>query len=395
MILRLLLPAVLIGPFVPGCCRAEARLNVGVLRTAPTRSVEVSCTGGLNATIGSGQAMRIGPGERLTVAVSDGGLRISRRGGKSSTASGLRIEGAGAIALRAQGKAHTYRGRIRIDAVRGSLRLINDVALEDYVRGVVANEMKSDWPTEALKAQAVMARTLAVARRSSHRSEGFDVCDTTHCQVYRGVSSETGATDGAVAATRGQILTCRGEAIQALYCSTCGGVTASSFGEDAVPGAAYLTVHKDVLDGATACKASPHYRWSSAIGVPEMTRALASDKRTDPRSEVRKVAVTLRDGSGRASAVRIEGAGRDIEVDGYLFWNVVCRKCGWATLKSACFEVERRGREFRFRGSGLGHGIGLCQWGAKKRAESGWDYRRILGFYYPGTSIVQSRGGTQ
>ena len=142
----------------------------------------------------------------------------------------------------------------------------------------------------------------------------------------------------------------------------------------------------DTLNGRVVCADSPHFRWSRRIPSSDLTKALASDKRTRIGGVVSNLTVVSRDKSGRASVVRIDGR-KPVSCDGYVFWNTVCRNLGWASLKSAAFTVARSGDSFEFKGRGLGHGIGMCQWGAKKRADSGWDSRRILGFYYPGTRL--------
>src|SRR5439155_2530548 len=133
-----------------------------------------------------------------------------------------------------------YRGRIEVFAnPRGALTVVNVIGLEDYVKGVVPNELSpGGFPAiEALKAQAIAARTYAYKNRNQFASEGFDLLPTTRSQVYRGLTSETLLTSQAVDQTRGVVATYNGEPINALYTSTCGGRTedAENIFNEAIP----------------------------------------------------------------------------------------------------------------------------------------------------------------
>ena len=146
-----------------------------------------------------------------------------------------------------------YRGRIEVFTnLRGSLTVVNELGLEDYVRGVVANELSpGGYPAiEALKAQAIAARTYALKNRGQFMSQGFDLLPTTRSQVYRGLTSENPLSTRAVDETRGLIATYQGEPINALYTSTCGGRTEDSekIFNDAVP---YLRARECAAEGAT------------------------------------------------------------------------------------------------------------------------------------------------
>ena len=146
-----------------------------------------------------------------------------------------------------------YRGRIEVFTnLRGSLTVVNELGLEDYVRGVVANELSpGGYPAiEALKAQAIAARTYALKNRGQFMSQGFDILPTTRSQVYRGLTSENPLSTRAVDETRGIVATYAGEPINALYTSTCGGRTEDSekIFNDAVP---YLRARECAAEGAT------------------------------------------------------------------------------------------------------------------------------------------------
>ncbi len=288
-------------------------------------------------------------------------LRVDGRPQESVT---LGREGFG---IRLEGTVRRYPGRLFARAEGGRLVLVNVAPLEAYVAGVVGAELAGNWPVEALKAQAVLARTLAV-RGGDH--PGRMLCDLTHCQAYAGLGSESCAR--AVEGTRGQILTFGGVAAQPLYHSTCGGTLASNqvaFGGEAV---AYLQEGRDAF-----CAVSPHAGpWSVRVRTDEVASALE-------RSVVTEVRVSDRSAGGWVGAVTVDGE----RMSGYRFWQALGRRIGWGALKSLNFEVRRDGEVFVFVGRGLGHGVGLCQWGAKGRAEQGWGYRRILAAYYPGAVV--------
>lgn len=380
--------ATIILIFIAICTRlsAEPIIRVGVLRVCKPDYVIVSCKSGLcpiSSNIRSTSELRIsGRGRQVQV-------EINHEACKKLSVIELVGSGGAPIRLRCPGVDSSFRGRLRFSSHSGTLLIVNEVGLEDYVRGVVANEMRHEWPAEALKAQAVIARTLAVQRLGEHKREGFDICDTTHCQVYRGVLSETSATNAAVRDTSGQILTYNNAPIQALYCSCCGGVSASSYASSALGNAPYLRVQKDSLNGSYACKESPHFNWNCSVYAPELAAAVRSDSRTNPGTRLTGLRALKYDTSGRIVYAEIQGE-RPKEVDGYILWNTLCRKLGWGGVKSTRCKISKSGSTYTFRGHGLGHGIGLCQWGAGARAKAGWDYRRILAFYYPGTKLTRN-----
>lgn len=125
-------------------------------------------------------------------------------------------------------KSKWYRGKLIVDMYNRSLNAVNDVKLEDYLLGVVPCEMPSSWPEEALKAQAIAARSYAVANLGKNASRGFDLKDNTEDQAYGGASSETARTNGAVAKTYGIVVTQNKQVIPAYYCASAGGKTVNS-----------------------------------------------------------------------------------------------------------------------------------------------------------------------
>ncbi len=166
-----------------------------------------------------------------------------------------------------------YRGVLQISFSGNGALVVNHVGIEDYLRGVVGSEIGSRSPAESIKAQTVIARTYAYASRGKHNSEGADVCDSTHCQVYSGVSAERDTIDPAVAGTRGIVMISDGEPIATLYHATCGGMTSDN---DKVYGGAPRSYLRRVQ--CPFCGAGSNYRWSRSIGIDKLKSALRQEK---------------------------------------------------------------------------------------------------------------------
>ncbi len=248
---------------------------------------------------------------------------------------------------------------------------VASVPLEDYVAGVVEAEAR-DAPLEARKALAVLARTFVLHERGRHGAA--DVCAKTHCQAYRepSVAAQRAADD-----TRLEVLAVAGTLAPAHYFSTCGGHTA---GSQAVWPELRPTL-PDVDDG-DHCRASPHLRWQVTLDERQLQDALG----------VRPTGIAVEAGPGGwVQRVRVQHAGGERVFGGEELHLLVARKVGWATFKSARFTVDAVGPRYVFRGTGMGHGVGLCQWGARGRAEAGAAYADILAAYFPGFSITHAR----
>ena len=262
-----------------------------------------------------------------------------------------------------------------------------ELSLEDYVLGVVAAEGSMEDRPEALKALAVAVRTYAVRNAGRHAHEGFDFCSTTHCQRFV-------ATDRAqirptiieaVKQTEGEVLRDEaGEIVEAYFSASCGGVTANIQSLWGTRAPAYL---RGVPD--QSCATMPHHSWTDVVSAEQLLMALRSDPRTDPGASLKDLQVSRRDATGRAEKILIEGE-RSHTVSGWDFKIIVGRKLGWNLLKSSRFAVARSGSNFIFRGSGFGHGLGLCQEGGHVMAQRGGNYRQILAKYFPGTRVSQA-----
>lgn len=263
------------------------------------------------------------------------------------------------------------------------------MAFEDYVLGVLAAEGAVEDEPEALKALAVAVRTYALQNLKRHEREGYDFCNTTHCERYAFIEDggKTRVSDlvrEARDATVGEVLLDEnGEVTDAYFHAACGGMTANV---ETLWGSVAPKHLRGVRD--EYCVTRPNREWTDVIPMNRLAEALRSDSRTETGARLENVTVSRRDATGRAELLTLEGERRRV-VRGWDFKIIVGRKLGWNVLKSSRFEVTRAGSNFIFRGSGFGHGVGLCQEGAHVLAERGTPYRRILNYYFPGTSVGQ------
>lgn len=286
----------------------------------------------------------------------------------------------------AQESARVSVSRVRVHLV--SRNITKEMSLEEYVLGVVAAEGSIEDELEALKALSVVSRTYALKNLQRHASDGYDFCDTTHCQRYlftvadeRSHARFKNLLRRAVSETAGETLRDeKGQIADAYFHAACGGMTADMETLWGVSAPSYL---KGVSD--EYCVAAPHL-WVNVIPAEKLARALQGDSRSDVGARLDRIIITSRDRTGRVEFLALEGAQRRV-VRGWDFKMIVGRALGWNILKSSRFDVTRAGSNFVFRGNGFGHGLGLCQEGAHALARRGASYRQILGHYFPGTSI--------
>ena len=359
------------------------------------------------ASVGGGTALVIRPadgrdpfivaaGRGATLAPS-GALITVDDGSRLRTLSAPLIIEAGEPTGFVRAAAKDYRGTLEVRRSAGGLTVIDHLSLESYLGGVVAAELGVNDPdaAQALEAQAVIARTYAVRQGARYARQGFDLLSTVADQKYDGVSGETGAAWLALAATKGEIVTWQGSPIDAFFHSTCGGRTAA--GEEVFPNAdrPYLRSVSDLdPSGQAWCKDSPRFQWNESWDATALAAALQRGLRlsADEAGAVRSIEATRRSPSGRVTQLRVRLRGRDVVIDGS---NAVRRALPPADLdllRSAAFTLTYRGEGDRIgrldlQGTGSGHGVGLCQWGAVGRARAGASYRDILSAYYPGTQL--------
>lgn len=293
-----------------------------------------------------------------------------------------------------------FRGRISLIPARRGVTAVNHVGLEEYLLAVVGGEMGRRGPAdaEALRAQAIVSRTYALRHRGRRRADGFDYYATVADQVYFGVGVENPLARDAVDATRGVVVTWRGAPIDAFFFSTCGGHTEMS--TEVFRGAErpYLRSVADAdADGTAYCAISPRYRWreewtGSALR-DALRRYLPGETGIAPGrvTRVRDIRVADRTVSGRVRHLVVSLPDGDVAVPSPSVREVL-RPSSGDLLRSTAFslrasvdggQVERLVVE----GSGAGHGVGMCQWGAVGRARAGQRHEEIIAAYYPGTTL--------
>ena len=264
-----------------------------------------------------------------------------------------------------------YRGSLRISVRNGALRVINVLSVEGYLRGVVPGEMTSRWPAAALEAQAIAARSYALTRMDRRSDGQFDVFATPADQRYLGLDAETKWTNAAVVATAGAVLQYGGRVLPAYYHSCCGGSTASArqvFGDTDKP-----------LQGVrcTYCSKANTFKWEKTVSLDEAARKLSVNDLIGLSLQVPGL-------DGRVAEVTLHRAdGSTLQMIGTTFRD----RLG---LLSTRFKLKAKGSDFVFEGGGYGHGVGMCQYGARGMADIGRSREQILEHYYPGARIVKS-----
>jgi SpoIID/LytB domain protein len=291
-------------------------------------------------------------------------------------AAGLDAAAVAAELLR-DGQAATESDQIRLGRLSpGGAARVETIAMNDYIAQVLAGEGQPNAGDAAQQALAITARTFALANRNRHRREGFDLCDTTHCQV---VKPSTATTQRAAAATNGLVLLQGAGPASVFYSASCGGRLERA--SQVWPGAVDLS--QPASDDADADEPP----WFSEMRVADVERALRAAGLRGGR--LRNLRVLQRNQSGRVVRLHVDGFSPP-EISGTDFRMAIGRVGGWQLLKSTAFDVDRTGPGYRFRGRGFGHGVGLCVVGAGSRARRGDSAEMILKFYFPTLAIGRS-----
>ena len=270
-----------------------------------------------------------------------------------------------------------YRGSVTLLKKNG-ITVINNVLVEDYLYGVIPKEMPPTWSAGALQAQSVAARTFALKNRKRHSTDGFDLCNTSHCQVYEGMAAETRTTTDAVNHTRGEVLFYNGSVIDALFHTDSGGMT--EFSEyvwgSSVP---YLCAVSDLQT-----QTQP---WIRAIPMSEFMQKVEQNGTVlGTLKEIHLSSLVVGKGSGDRSP---SGRVRSAELIGTKGRIVLSGNNlrTFFSLPSTLFDMHVGRTDVVFSGYGSGHGLGLSQWGAKALAEKGSSYKDILFHYYTGVTL--------
>jgi len=266
-----------------------------------------------------------------------------------------------------------FKGEIEcIKRSDNKLLVVNTLGLEDYIKGVLYHEVSHYWPKEVLKAQAIVSRTYAAYKIQENKDKDFHVSCDIYSQVYGGKTSERYRTSRAVDETRGEVIIFNGSLIPAYFHASCGGHT-----EDA--GELWNT-DIPALKGVVCnfCRESPHFRWYAVIPLKELAEKLGLSAR------ILRIEVSSINASGRVRELKLVTEDKETRISGKDFRN----RLGPGLIRSLRFRLKVEGNDAVFEGTGWGHGVGLCQWGAYFLAKEGYGYAEILRYYYPGCKIA-------
>ncbi|WP_294159359.1 SpoIID/LytB domain-containing protein [uncultured Selenomonas sp.] len=377
----LFLLIVMVGCFIapaPASAAWQPTVSVCIATAETTAAIAVkSGTAVLKTEEKAKPTRTLRPG--MTVTVSTAGSQLTADGKPMRTRT-LLVTSADErepLVLTVNGKA--YRGALRTDLDGLAMNVINIVRTEDYLQGVVPQEMPSAWPRAAVEAQAVAARTFALQGRGRHSADGYDLCATTHCQSYGGIAAEDPGSTTAIAATYGEVLTYKGQLISAVFHTDSGGSTDSSraiWGTDI----AYLQPAKELQT-----KTQP---WKRSWNTTAFVATLSHKKNIGTLKKIQLTPLTIgksakdRSASGRVMAATFLGTKGTLTLSGNELRSLF-------HLPSTLFDLKLDGDVVICTGYGAGHGLGLSQWGAKAFAEAGKDYKAILAHYYKGTTLKE------
>lgn len=383
------------------------------------------------------QAARFAAKEKVAVAMKAGQLTINGQQVKSPELSVQPVEKKANFVIEVNKRRYWGKITLRISTRQSGVTVINTIDIEQYLYGIVAREISPDWPLEAIKAQAVAARSYALHNLKKHRDDGYDVCATTDCQVYSGIDKEAARSTQAVNETRGLVLRFDGQIIPAFFHSSSGGFTENS---ENVWGTA-LPYIRGVIDYD---QQSPHFRWSKEITPQELDTLLAKagysigNLQAVTVSDLGKPPISSSDRgiSGRVKSIGFTGAKGSVLLTGNRLRSLLglnstlfdvkiitpapaaidvpitdafgdkgkkkieinvkpMEQTGYLMDQSRIHRITGRNQEkIVFSGYGWGHGLGLSQWGAKAMADKApagdtTYFRQILKHYYQGVDIVK------
>lgn len=387
----------------------DGEVRVG-LRDGGITSAALTGESGLEfSDAATGEALyTAAPGETVSVSLSGGGFAAEGRFAASGKELAVRSEGP--IAYDGQ----RYRGRFLLKNGGGKMSVINIIHMDEYLYSVLGKEMSDSFPMEALKAQAICAKNFVWGEEGRHGGD-FDVCATTHCQVYSGVSGESEATRTAVDAVSGKAAYYDGEIVPLYFFATSGGATESV---ENVWGyaAPYL---RSVPDPDEPADKASRYTWTVELTAGEIKEKLASAgvdigditavtvDETTPSGRALSLTFTGTNGTHtvRKSACRsilgfnsqwftVDGGSVMIAVGGAVQGGSVLTGSGLARLdgrsvltSGGVVAFSGGSGDYTFNGRGYGHGVGMSQWGAYGMAMAGYDYEEILEHYFTGIYI--------
>ncbi len=372
-IIKALLPffVVVILLLVP-IASVHSTVKPEMIRIAVLKSVDQVKVDGVGLLVMDGRQEQLRISSPLTVKRDRKRLLVNGRQVDSLTIS------VPAVAI-VNGKG--YRGTLEITPVERGLLVVNELPLEEYLIGLINCEISSVWPMEAIKAQAVVARSYALRQKESRKGARYHLESSVMDQVYDGCSVEDERAALGVRETAGEVVTFNGETAMTFFHSNCGGHTEAA---ELVWSAKY-----PYLGGVPCryCLNVPSSTWDVTLPLTKIESLLKAGGVSC--SGLREILPGTRNDSGRLTTVRLKTDREIQEIPATSFRKAL----GYTTIRSTNFDITATGDEIRFIGNGYGHGVGLCQWGARSRAADGFNYREILEYYYPGTTLKKVTNG--
>jgi len=335
---------------------------------------------------------KVKSGNKLVFSINSGELNLKIGDAKLSSEKFYLTSASASEIIKINGKQ--YRGRIVVSIFDYEIKVVNQIGLEDYVKGVMTKEMpigKGNENYDALKAFSICARTYAFNKINENKYF-FDIYPDTRDQVYGGVEGETEYTNKIVDETMGQCLEYGNEPAIIFYHSTCGGQTEDVSNVFSKKNISYLS---GVEDGNEPyCKISPRYEWTENYSEVTFIDRLYKAKLIDSKSyKLSSLKIKSLFSSGRVNELEITlknsaGNKNNILISGNRIRSIIRSGDGKSILKSTLFNINLDdNKNIVITGKGNGHGVGLCQWGAIGQSKRGIDYEEILNHYFPGTTI--------
>ena len=368
----------------------DEAIRVGLVRFYNrVARVQLSSSAGLTLTDSTGKQLLSCPVDAPVALSAEGGAVTIKSGLDVSSGAGPYVtavpsDPTSTIRIECPGKpARDYRGRLEIWPKSGTMQLVNVLGVEDYLLGCVPEEMPSSYPVEAIKAQAIAARTFTLRNTSKHSADGYGVCDASNCQNYGGVSSEKAKASEAIKATAGVTIVYQGQLASVMYGADCGGVTQDYAETRSNGGLPYLC-------SVTEPAEMPHCSWEVDLTLQTLGAKLVAAG-VEEAEGLRSVKVSRSGTSGRAIDLEIEGASGTTTISAERLRTIL----GLNVLRSRLFTIEAAADgSLVFKGKGAGHGVGLCQVGARWLAmpPRGYTCEQILAHYYPGTELAKIGG---
>lgn len=365
-----------LGTLILAALPAAAALELRVAIEQDVGTVTVGSSTNAVLRDASGRVLAEIPAMGAVTAQADGGrVKVDRW---TSSQVWIEPEGDGYVYIGSK----WYRGRTLVVPTSGGITAVNYVDLEEYLYSVVGAEMPTSWPLEALKSQAVAARSYALYQRQTSGNEVFDVGDTTSWQVYNGLEEEASSTQQAVQETAGQVLTHNGQIIEAVFHSSSGGHTENV--EDVWTSyRPYLRAVQDYDQNA------PVYQWTETFTSSQLSARITGvgnvlslqPERTTNQGRIITMRVIGDSGTRILSGNEIRQA---LDLRSTLFQVVP----NIPDVASASNGVPRPS-SFVIQGRGFGHGLGLSQWGARELAAQGYNYQQIVAHYYTGATLAR------